>query len=200
MGNKVLESKMKIICEKTHNEAFIDSEIIQEMESAKKISGFNINRCCRRWRSLLMCAIKTERVELVRYLLADPKIDINYKGYGGDTALHYACDASNIHILKLLLNRRDINVNIRNKWGWTGLHNAGYLGYKAYIKELLLDARVDPSIRNNRGETTLDKTIRGQGQHEIVNMLRRIRYTSLLRIPNRSLYRDIVRMIIKEYA
>jgi len=183
---------MKKIRIKMWNKTIIDSEIIQEME----IPGFDINFIGDDNRSMLMVAIRMNRIELVRYLLSYPNIIVNYKSRYNYTAL-YCCD--NVSILKLLLSRRDIDVNIQTKSGETALHNGCGWGHEACVKELILDARVNTSIRDIYGRTARDLALR-YGSFGIAKIIRNSEHTSLLRIPNNLLCRDIVRMIIEEYA
>jgi len=186
---------------KIQNKDILDSEIILDIrfECAKKDSKFDINWCDLFNRSLLMIAILQNREELVRYLLTYPQLNINYKNPHGITAFHILFhDLSiSISILKSFLSRKDFDVNIQGYEGWTGLHIACFWGREAFVKELLLDARVDVMIRNNRGDMALDITF---GHYKVAKMLKRIGLTSLLRIPNRTLLYDIVRMIIEEYV
>jgi len=166
------------------------------VESAKKIPGFDINsRDASNW-SLLMDAVHRDRRELVRYLLLSaPDIDVNHKCSFGNTAFYLCGDIS---IFKLLLNSRDLDVNIQNDWGKTGLHRLCSLGRKALVKEYLLDARVNTYIRNKWRETARDTALE-RGYPEIAKIINNSRHTILLRIPNKTLLYDIVRMIIEEY-
>ena len=157
---------IKIIRNKIEDDAIIDSEIIQDIESVKN-NGFRFNINCRDslGYTLLADAIVWRRKELVEYLLSDPRINVNTQDMSGWTGLHDACSNNNIEI----------------------------------VRKLLLDARVDTSIRNEYGDTVRDIAI-WEGYLGIANMLKRIGHTSLLRIPNASLCKDITRMIIEEYV
>jgi len=179
------------ILNKIYNNAIHDSEIILDTEAAKNIPGFNIN-----W--VLMPAVGWNRKELVEYLLTDNNININFRGLSnGCTALFWVRGNP---ILKLFFNHKDIDVNIQNMAGWTVLHYACNMKSKERVKELLLDARVDTLIRNNDNDTAKDIAIKWGNCHNIVNILKRIGHTFLLRIPNNVLYMDIVRMIIERYV
>ena len=193
---------MKRIYDKAYDKAVLDSEIIQEMESAKhRDPDFDINWRDRRdtWSlSLLMCAVYRNREEFVEYLLKDPNINVNYK-VNTDAALHFACDNNNI--LKLLLGHKDIDVNIQNGCGDTVLHNA-CMGYSIEnVKELLLDARINILIcgkdedEDRDGVTAMDLAILWNFDN-IAKIIWNSRYTPLLRI----LCYDIARMIIEEYV
>jgi len=187
---------MNIILNKIRWSDINDSEIIQEMESAKKIPGFDINLGCdnQNWSSL-MYAVNYNRKELVRYLLSDPGINVNHRSIYNSTVMHI-CDQ--VSILKLLLSRKDLDVNIQNDLGRSELHRACQMG-QALVKEYLLDARINTSIRNKYGDTTRDYALKYR-YPDIAKIIGNSRYTTLLRIPNASLLYDIVRMIIEEYA
>jgi len=190
---------MEKITDKIENELILvlDSEIIQNIERAKEIPGFDINLGCNddNW-SLLMYAVDYDNEDLVRYLLSDPHINVNHRTYHGYTALYF-CDQ--VSILKLLLNRKDLDVNIQNSDGETGLHQGCYWGRKACVREYLLDARGDALIRDNRGRPAKN-VASGNGWHRIAKIINNSEYTILLRIPNNLLCRDIVRMIIEGYT
>jgi len=187
---------MNNIYEKTWNKSIPDSEIIQEIESVKNIPGFNINLGCDNsgW-SLLMYAVYYSRKDLVEYLLSDPNIYVNHRSCQGNTVLHRCKDVS---ILRLILSHRDLDVNIQNEGGWTGLHWACYWRRKAWVKEYLLDARGDVLIRDEDGKTARYIALE-QEYPDIAKIINNSRYTTLLRIPNRALLHDIIRMIIEEY-
>ena len=188
---------MEIIYDKIRDIKIPDSEIIQDIEHAKcKDLGFDINLGNKNNWSLLMNAVDNRREELVRYLLSIPGINVNHRSFGGNTVL-YSCET--VSILKLLLNRRELDVNIQNIWGYTGLHRSCFWGRKACVKEYLLDARGDAFIRDRDGDTARDNALR-RGYVDIAKIISNSRYTSLLRIPNASLCRDITRMIIEEYT
>jgi len=189
---------MNNIYDKLSGESILDSEIIQEIESAKsKNPEFDINLGCDGDnRSLLMHAVWKDRKELVEYLLLDPRIDVNHKCSFGNTAFYLCGDIS---ILKLLLNHRDLDVNIQNNSGRTELHRVCFWGRKALVKEYLLDARVNTSIRDDDGNTARDEAITC-GHSDVAKIVGNSGCTSLLRIPNNLLLYDIVRMIIEEYT
>jgi len=193
---------MKKINNKIWDYAILDSDIIQEMESAKNkdsefdINWVNIDHGCT---SFLMFAIIRNRIELVEYFLEDPNIDVNLRNsICGNTALHISCYTNNIPI-KLLLDHRDINVNIQNHSGWTALFPACLNNQIKNVRELLLDARVNTLICDDQGKTARDIALEWKCPG-IANMIERTGYTFLLRIPNASLCRDIARMIIEEYV
>jgi len=183
---------MNIIKDKIWNSKILDSEIIQEIESAKyKDPGFDINLADNNNHTLLLCACVCNREKLVEYLLADPNIIVQRPRF-------ILCCTFKLDILKLLLGHRNINVNIQNEDGCTGLHHACERIDYGIVRELLLDARIDIMIRDRWGITALDNAISWK-RREAMIMLRRVLHTTLLRIPNKALCRDIVRMMIEEY-
>jgi len=183
---------------KIRRSVFDDSEIIQETESDKcNDPKFDINlpQGSSNW-SLLMYAVCHGRKELVRYLLSFPNIDVNYRSNFNSISLNFCEDVS---ILRLLLSRRDLDVNIQNVWEHTGLHHACWMGRKACVREYLLDARVNVLIHNKNGKTALDIALINEDP-DVAKIINNSRYTILLRIPNKTLIHDIVRMIIEEYV
>jgi len=191
---------MKRIFDKITQSDIDDSEIIQETESVKRNDPkFDINlRCDYRNCSSLMRAVDQNRKDLVEYLLSIPGINVNQRDTYNSTTLHFCVDIS---ILRLLLSRKDLDVNIQNVFGYTGLYNFFEYGHgrEACVKEYLLDARVDTLIRDNNEKTVLDYALEGNIP-DIVKIIWNSRYTTLLRIPNKTLIHDIVRMIIEEYT
>jgi len=182
---------MERIIDKIRRSVFDDSEIIQEIE----IPGFDINLVYNT-STLLMVAVGNGREDLVRYILSVPGINVNHRNYYG-TALHFC---NRVSILKLLLDRKDLDVNIRDDdLGNTGLHGFCICGSKKYVRELLLDARVNVLIHNKYGYTARALLL-SFGYPGFAKIINNSRYTTLLRIPNRALIHDIVRMIIEEYT
>jgi len=187
---------MQAILKKMWITSISDQKIIESIESAKKnISDFDINWYDSNNWSLLMNAVSWKRKELVKYLLDDPNININYRSNYGITVL-FICDCT--HILRLLLEHKNCDVNLQDIGKCTVLYKACFFGKKNKIKELLQDPRVDTSIRNKWGETALDTALEW-GYPGIARIIGNSMYTTLLRIPNKILCRDIARMIIEEY-
>jgi len=75
---------MERIFDKIYNKKFLDSEIIQDIESAKyKDPEFDINLGDKyNWSSLIKAVIRS-REELVKYLLSDPNINVNHSCFWG---------------------------------------------------------------------------------------------------------------------
>jgi len=188
---------MNNIHDKIWDKTILDSEIIRDIEHVKcNYPKFDIN-CVDRYNWLLMNAVDCGREELVRYLLLTyPDINVNHRSKQGNTVLHLC---NQVSILKLLLDHKDIDINMQNNSKETELHWACWLKREACIRELLLDARVNVLIRDNKGYTARDYALE-RGYPDIAQIIRISGRTSLLRIPNRALLHDIVRMIIEEYV
>ena len=125
------------IREKIYDDAIIDSEIIQDIESVKKHFGFYLDINYGKYPegySLLMGAVLWNRKELVRYLLTYPNININKMNDKAFTSLIFACCKGNVPILELFLCREELDINIQDNAGWTGLHWACYYGYEMGMK------------------------------------------------------------------
>ena len=204
MGNIMGNKNKNIIWDKIMDKEVLDSEIIQEIESVKhNDSGFDINGLDEErdgW-TLLKYAVRSNREKLVEYLLMDPNINVNHKSPLSEfTAMHLLCIyTDNVHILKLFLGHRDININNEIFLSQTELHCACCNNRIKIVKELLLDARINIMLGSLWG-VKARYIAKDEGHVRIVNILKRIEYTFLIRIPNGVLCRDIVRMIIEEYV
>lgn len=65
--------------------------------------------------ALMLAATWDEDGEIASALLAHPAININLINHVGKSALHYACENSNIVVTKWLIGFRDIDVNLAAK-------------------------------------------------------------------------------------
>jgi ankyrin repeat protein len=57
--------------------------------------------------------------QIVRALLSDPKVDVNFTNAQGDTALHHAVSHANLEVTHDLLQHPEIKTNIKNGAGLT---------------------------------------------------------------------------------
>ena len=152
--------------------------------------------------TFLMAACYKDRVELVRYLLSHPELVINLlSDYFWDTALHIACIYNRFDCVNLLLKNPFINVNNRASvdHSLTALHYACIYGHILCAKLLLLDSRVDVGIISDYAKSTPERCAIQRGHYAIGKMICNSICTCLLRIPNASLCKDIIRTIIIEY-
>lgn len=67
------------------------------------------------YKTALFAALEIENYEIIKLLLANDKIDINYKRkIDNRTALHLAVQINNVAIIKLLLEKKDIDINSKD--------------------------------------------------------------------------------------
>jgi len=57
--------------------------------------------------------------QVVKALLADPRVDVNFRNAEGDTALHHAVSHANLEATQDLLQHPEIKTNIKNRAGLT---------------------------------------------------------------------------------
>ena len=99
----------------------------------------------------------------IRHLLADERIDVNYRDQLGETALHAAC-GYNIRSdvgAQLLLNDERCDVNVQDDFGITALMTAVRLveseddKYAKIVRLLLAHPSIDVNKQNEEEETAL---------------------------------------------
>jgi ankyrin repeat protein len=103
-------------------------------------------------------------ITVLTYLLAQTNINVNTKGYNGNTLLHYACFEINtltIDIFKLLIERLGAGVNAQDDYKHTpihialGLFNSNNGGDIAVLTYLLMHDDVNTNIHGQFGATLL---------------------------------------------
>jgi ankyrin repeat protein len=110
-----------------------------------------------------------DHTDIVKELLAHPKIDPNLQGKYGRTPLDYACRKRHTHIVKAFLAHPNIDVNIRDKIGQTPLHIACEKGRTEIVKAFLTLPDIDV-IQDVCGRTPLHYACR-RGYTEITTMV-----------------------------
>lgn len=100
----------------------------------------------------LFDATTAEQVDLVRELLQNPSINVNWGEKDFDrTALIRACFKGNREIVRLLLNDPRVLINRRQAQGATALNIASQYQQADVLEELLQDPRVDVNLPNDEG-------------------------------------------------
>jgi ankyrin repeat protein len=82
--------------------------------------------------------------DVVKLLLDQEDIDVNFQAKSGPTALSWAAYYNSVESAKLLLERGDINVNIPDNRGSTALHQACYQQSLGVVDLLLARHDIDP--------------------------------------------------------
>ena len=81
-------------------------------------------------------------LECVRVLLADPRVDVNFKSQEGRTALHAAADGGHDEVVQLLLTSDKVDVNSKDVIGATPMTYAMLQNHHGIMQLLLADARL----------------------------------------------------------
>ena len=100
---------------------------------------------------LLITAASVDNVDLVKFLVAQPKVNLTAKDNEGGTALHFA----EIKSLPVLLKTGKFDINARGGAGQTPLHQAVFNGSAARVKLLLAQPKINPNLKDNDGDTPL---------------------------------------------
>jgi ankyrin repeat protein len=120
--------------------------------------GANPNIFDKKGRSPLYIAVLSEKSddnEIIDLLLAHGKVMIDHADEDGQTALHWAADASNVVAVQKLLEN-GANPNIYDKWGETPLHVAAWQRNGNEIMDLLLaNSNVKVDDVDDDGQTAL---------------------------------------------
>lgn len=103
----------------------------------------------------LNMAYSLKRFEIVKLLLAYPKININLKDTYGDTILYLVSKFYNREITKLVLENPKININVKGEYDNTPLQDACYYGNIELVKLLLARPEIDINSRDFWKKTAL---------------------------------------------
>ena len=117
----------------------------------------NINQLNQKGYSPLMISALRGDLDEARYLVANGS-NVNLKGRGGNTALHFALQYRNMNVAHFLLGCKGIEVNMKNDKGNTPLHEVVHLlTEKDRVKftSELLKKGANINEKNKRGQTVL---------------------------------------------
>jgi len=107
-----------------------------------------------------MCAVMDENVEMVRDLIDDPEVNLDYFDHWNNIGytFHCACKTGNVEIVKLFLDcKRYIIYNRRDNDGRSGLLCAHQ--HTPVIRLLLDDPRMDANLKDYKGNGILDNML-----------------------------------------
>lgn len=107
----------------------------------------------------LYWAIEKERIEITKFLIGNPEVDVNKKNKSGNTPLFCAIYKENIEVVKLLLEKNSVsqakaNVNQQYNKGMTLLSYAVARKNKEIVK-LLLEYGADINRPDSDGSTPI---------------------------------------------
>jgi ankyrin repeat protein len=101
-------------------------------------------------------------------IFLDYEVDVNVRGYNGQTALHCAAGYGHIAVVGILLEK-GANVQLKDDEGQTVLHCAAGQGHHGVV-ELLLSRKADIQAADAEGRTSLHFAAR-RGHQDIVRIL-----------------------------
>lgn len=143
--NALLSKKGKIIEDNNEYEEYNDDD--DEFDEEKFFNDDYVKREYRDYEYIfqkqvaLHMAVQNKKIEIVKLLLLNSKIDVNIQFKSSDeekdgkTALHFAVANEDYEIIKLLLENQSIDVNIKDSQGNTPIE----LTKSERIKEMILN-------------------------------------------------------------
>lgn len=139
-------------------------EIIEEL---KEEIDINFEEESER-KTYLHIACERNYLDIVKYLLTNPKIEVNKLDKEGVTPLYLACEKGNFEIVKLLHNLEEVDVNLPREQ--TPFYVACQNGHLEIIKLLLTNPQVKYNEPNLDFETPFFAACEN-GQLEVVKLL-----------------------------
>ena len=122
-------------------------------------------------RPLHIACTLSGNVELVRYLVEEAGCDINAKGNGNYTSLHWACEESQLETVKFLSSKQECNHEARAKDGNRPLHIACRIsGNVELVRYLVEEAGCDINAKGQNDYISLHWACY-QNELEIVKFL-----------------------------
>lgn len=128
---------------------------------------FDINTRILGGETALTCAINANDARIVKLLLEQDNIEVNFEDNDGITPL---MQCNNIEILKLLINHNKTNINYQNYHGWTALMSHTLVNMTEFTKVLLTVPDIDINLQDNDGWTAL-MIVAKWGHIDIVKLL-----------------------------
>ncbi|WP_162801686.1 ankyrin repeat domain-containing protein [Candidatus Chromulinivorax destructor] len=122
------------------------------------------------WRTALLIASSTNKVEIVKMLLNHNDISVNLASKDGNTPLYRAASNGHVDIVEILLNDSRIHVNVTNTAGVTALMMASMQGHTAIVRKLLEHPGIEINAQDRNKLSALMKAA-AKGHEQIVRML-----------------------------
>lgn len=104
----------------------------------------------------LIYAAQFNKVEMVRLLLADPRVDLAARDDDGCMAIHMACFGGSVEAMRLFLDDPRTDVNMKDREDLTPLFAACQEGHTEIVRMLLAHPQVDVNMPRNTGATPLN--------------------------------------------
>ena len=99
----------------------------------------------------LMLAVMKGHNSIVRLLLEQPTLDLNFTDKSRATALHYAAQHGNVEVVRLLLaDPRQNCANLKDGYGKTPVMNAMFYNMENALHELVANPSVDLNILDGK--------------------------------------------------
>ena len=99
----------------------------------------------------LMCAVMRGHNSIVRLLLEQTTVDLNFTDNSRSTTLHYAAECDNFEAVRLLLSDSRLNcVNLKDRYGKTPVMNAMFYKKENVLRELVANPTVDLDTRDGK--------------------------------------------------
>ncbi|ETV91127.1 hypothetical protein H310_14221 [Aphanomyces invadans] len=120
-------------------------------------------------KSALHLACESGKLNVARFLLSQPTLNVNVCTPYGETPLFFACQHGHVEIVQLLLARPEANVNASNGNQWTALHSACENGFTDVVR--LLFTRPELAVAEFSWRRTPMHLACQQGHLDIVRLL-----------------------------
>ncbi|XP_076299445.1 uncharacterized protein LOC143218247 [Lasioglossum baleicum] len=117
--------------------------------------GVSIDATNNEGQTPLHYAAKSDKLEVVKYLIEEKGANINVKDNDGQTPLHYAADHGKLEVVKYLIEEKGANINVKDNDGQTPLHYAADHGKLEVVKYLIEEKGANINVKDNDGQTLL---------------------------------------------
>ena len=124
-------------------------QLLRELLRCHRSLAVNVTEG-RHKRTPLIQACSKGHKRIVKLLLSNAEIDVNFKAHGNHTALYYAACNGSKSIVKLLMKHPKLDVNCRDNFGKTPLFYAAKNGHTGVVKLLLKHPRLSAQENSMR--------------------------------------------------